>query len=140
MLQGFSFFPSSHLLPLWVVCYSWLQGQGSPHLILATPSGTVDLLGNPCGEVQGQEVPASQQAARPRQGAAQAQLAALLLEMSGYRAVAVDSAPKAGLSCLHCGHFLREPVQTEEGLRVCKACFAEIKRYVQVLVGHYARR
>ena len=67
------------------------------------------------------------------QGAAQAQLAALLLEMSGYRAVAVDSAPKAGLSCLHCGHFLREPVQTEEGLRVCKACFAEIKRYV---LGH----
>jgi hypothetical protein len=50
--------------------------------------------------------------------------------LSGYDAVAVGCSPKAGLSCLHCDHFLREPVQTEEGLRVCKACFAEIKRYV----------
>lgn len=49
--------------------------------------------------------------------------------MSGYPAEAVSCAPKAGLSCLHCDRFLREPVQTEEGLRVCKACFAEIKSF-----------
>ena len=47
----------------------------------------------------------------------------------GYEAEAVDGSLRAGLRCLHCEHGLREPVQTEEGLRVCRSCFNCIKRW-----------
>lgn len=50
--------------------------------------------------------------------------------MSGYSAVAVDRAARPGLECPHCRHFLREAVQTEEGLRLCKSCFKQIQRSV----------
>lgn len=55
--------------------------------------------------------------------------------MSGYSAVAVDKASRPGLECPHCRHFLREAVQTEEGLRLCKSCFKAIQRLVAMIVN-----
>ena len=50
--------------------------------------------------------------------------------MPGYDgAVPVESdSVKPGMLCAHCKHLLREPLQTEEGLRVCKSCATEIQQ------------
>ena len=37
---------------------------------------------------------------------------------------------KTAHCCPHCERLLREAYQTEEGVRVCKECLHEIKRYI----------
>ena len=49
----------------------------------------------------------------------------------GYPATTADNAPRPGLQCPHCELFLKEAVQTSEGLRLCRSCFIEIRRSVE---------
>ena len=35
---------------------------------------------------------------------------------------------KDGMMCVHCDYLLREPLQTDEGVRVCKSCAQEIEK------------
>ena len=57
--------------------------------------------------------------------------------MPGFAATPVDtSTVKSGLSCPHCELLLKDPVQTEEGLRLCRSCFDEIVKYVQLNNQH----
>ena len=47
--------------------------------------------------------------------------------MPGYEVTPVEPL-KAGLVCGECQLLLREAVQTEEGDRLCRTCYEEIKR------------
>ena len=49
----------------------------------------------------------------------------------GYPATTADNALRPGLQCPHCELFLKEAVQTSEGLRLCRSCFTEIRRSVE---------
>ncbi len=63
-----------------------------------------------------------------------AYLAALSIDeatvMPGYDgALPVDQGSvKPGMLCVHCRHLLREPLQTGEGLRVCRTCAQDIQQ------------
>lgn len=56
--------------------------------------------------------------------------------MPGYvGAKAVDQASvKDGMVCVHCKELLKDPLQTEDGVRVCRSCSGEIAKYVYVYV------
>ena len=47
--------------------------------------------------------------------------------MPGHRDVTPVEPLKNGLKCLECGLLLKDPVQTEEGDRLCRSCYEEIK-------------
>lgn len=47
--------------------------------------------------------------------------------MPGYKVTSVEPL-KSGLKCLECKLVLRDPVQTDEGDRLCRTCYDKIKR------------
>ena len=47
--------------------------------------------------------------------------------MAGYKVTPVEPL-KSGLLCLECKLVLRDPVQTDEGDRLCRKCYEEIKQ------------
>ena len=47
--------------------------------------------------------------------------------MPGYDVTPVEPL-KSGLQCLECKLVLRDPVQTDEGDRLCRTCYDKIKR------------
>lgn len=51
-------------------------------------------------------------------------------KMPGYKNARplVEDSIKSGMVCQHCEYLLRDPLQTDAGLRVCKSCGAEIER------------
>ena len=48
--------------------------------------------------------------------------------MPGYSDVVPVEPLKPGLLCLECKFLLRDPVQTDEGDRLCRSCYDKIKR------------
>ena len=46
--------------------------------------------------------------------------------MPGYEIASVEPL-KSGLKCLECKLVLRDPVQTDEGDRLCRTCYDKIK-------------
>jgi hypothetical protein len=48
--------------------------------------------------------------------------------MPGYKGVVPVGKPKPELYCSQCSLLLREAMLTEEGYRVCKSCYEELKR------------
>lgn len=47
--------------------------------------------------------------------------------MPGHEVIPVEQL-KSGLLCLECKLLLRDPVQTDEGDRLCRTCYDTIKR------------
>ena len=45
----------------------------------------------------------------------------------GYEVKAKEGEPREGLTCVHCKLILRDAMQTEDGLRVCRSCLQEVK-------------
>jgi formylmethanofuran dehydrogenase subunit E len=49
--------------------------------------------------------------------------------MPGFAATPVEKDAKtSGICCPHCELLLKEPMQTEEGSRLCKDCFHQISK------------
>lgn len=48
--------------------------------------------------------------------------------MPGYDIIAANETQKSKLICPECRLVLKEPVQTEEGIRLCDSCFKDIER------------
>ena len=47
--------------------------------------------------------------------------------MPGYNVTPLEP-PEPGLLCLECRLFLRDPIQTDGGDRLCRSCYDMIKR------------
>ena len=47
--------------------------------------------------------------------------------MPGHKEVSPVEPLKSGLKCLECRLLLKDPVQTEEGDRLCRSCYEDIK-------------
>lgn len=56
----------------------------------------------------------------------------------GFDVELVDKAAKKEANvCPHCKLILEEPIQTDEGIRLCKSCLQDIKRYEKGLFVSY---